>query len=162
VDQGDDVRVVTDGSGSVLERTAWDPFGEPVGGAARSVTRLGFHGRYTDPDGMQVLPGRVYDPATGQFLSLDPAVIRTRQPYAFARGDPLTYRDVSGAEAEPISIADISALVTTQITRGASYDEATSIRAQQQFYDAFLGAAQRYILPVDPHGILPFGPLAEP
>jgi hypothetical protein len=37
-----------------------------------------------------------YDPATGQFLSVDPAVDATGQPYAYAGDDPVNRTDPSG------------------------------------------------------------------
>jgi hypothetical protein len=40
--------------------------------------------------------GRYYDPATGQFLSVDPMVQRTQQAYAYAGDDPLNGKDPTG------------------------------------------------------------------
>jgi uncharacterized protein RhaS with RHS repeats len=42
------------------------------------------------------LPYRYYDPATGQFLSVDPLVDETGTPYAYAGGDPVKQTDPSG------------------------------------------------------------------
>jgi RHS repeat-associated protein len=39
---------------------------------------------------------RYYDPATGQFLSVDPDVAVTGQPYAYAGADPVNESDPSG------------------------------------------------------------------
>jgi len=39
---------------------------------------------------------RYYDPATGQFLSVDPDVAQTDQPYAYTEGDPVNETDPSG------------------------------------------------------------------
>jgi hypothetical protein len=39
---------------------------------------------------------RYYDPATGQFLSVDPAVDRTEAPYAYVNGDPVDGIDPLG------------------------------------------------------------------
>jgi RHS repeat-associated protein len=39
---------------------------------------------------------RYYDPSTGQFLSVDPAVAQTGQPYAFTGDDPLNGMDPLG------------------------------------------------------------------
>jgi hypothetical protein len=43
-----------------------------------------------------VLVHRYYDPSTGQFLSVDPAVTITEQPYAYTGGDPVNGRDPAG------------------------------------------------------------------
>jgi hypothetical protein len=40
--------------------------------------------------------GRYYDPATDQFLSVDPLVAETGQPYAFTEDDPLNATDPTG------------------------------------------------------------------
>lgn len=39
---------------------------------------------------------RYYDPATDQFLSVDPAVTQTNQPYVFTNDDPLNSTDPLG------------------------------------------------------------------
>ena len=40
--------------------------------------------------------GRYYDPATGQFLSVDPLVEETGEPYTYAEDDPISELDPSG------------------------------------------------------------------
>ncbi len=39
---------------------------------------------------------RYYDPSTGQFLTVDPAVSATREPYGYVGGDPLNLADPRG------------------------------------------------------------------
>jgi len=43
---------------------------------------------------------RYYDPSTGQFLSVDPLVDLTGQPYAYTGGDPVNATDPSGLDEE--------------------------------------------------------------
>ena len=43
-----------------------------------------------------VVVGRYYDPQTGQFLSVDPAVQQTSEAYLYARDDPVNARDTNG------------------------------------------------------------------
>jgi hypothetical protein len=56
---------------------------------------------------------RYYDPATGQFVSVDPMVNETNQPYAYAGDDPVNGVDpsrlfpVSTPEDDSLSIDDI-------------------------------------------------------
>ena len=40
--------------------------------------------------------GRYYDPETGQFLTVDPLVDQTGQPYAYIKGNPVNLMDPSG------------------------------------------------------------------
>jgi RHS repeat-associated protein len=61
------------------------------------VSRIGFAGSWTDPaSGLLYLRARDYDPVTGQFLLIDPAVASTGQPYAYAGNSPLLHTDPSG------------------------------------------------------------------
>lgn len=39
---------------------------------------------------------RYYDPATGQFLSVDPDVAETGQPYSYGEDDPVNSKDITG------------------------------------------------------------------
>jgi RHS repeat-associated protein len=57
---------------------------------------FGFQGAYTDPNGFLYLIDRYYDPVTDQFLSVDPDVADSGQPYAFTGDDPLNGTDPLG------------------------------------------------------------------
>jgi RHS repeat-associated protein len=60
-------------------------------------TPIGYAGAYTDSEtGLLYLINRYYDPATGQFLTLDPDVATTHQPYVYADDDPENEVDPSG------------------------------------------------------------------
>jgi RHS repeat-associated protein len=84
------------GSGSTLVETLkYSTFGvSTVTGS--SVSAFGFQGAYTDSDGLLYLIDRYYDPSTDQFLSVDPFVTQTGQPYAFTGNDPLNATDPDG------------------------------------------------------------------
>lgn len=55
-----------------------------------------FQAVITGTDEFWSLVNRYYDPATDQFLSVDPAVADTGQPYAFTGDDPLNVTDPLG------------------------------------------------------------------
>ena len=58
---------------------------------------IGYSGNWTDPDtGLIYLRARDYDPATAQFMTVDPQVDSTHQPYAYVANDPLGSADPSG------------------------------------------------------------------
>jgi RHS repeat-associated protein len=64
-----------------------------------ATTALGYDGQYTDGDtGLIYLRARYYDPSTGQFLNVDPAVEATLSPYTYAQDDPLSKTDPTGKE----------------------------------------------------------------
>jgi len=51
---------------------------------------------YADPDGLIYLLNRYYQPSSGQFISVDPAIAQTQQPYEYASGDPVLNSDPTG------------------------------------------------------------------
>jgi hypothetical protein len=63
---------------------------EPKQTRSRDVSAPGVH---QDPP---LAVGRYYDPTTGQFLSVDPLVDRTGQPYAYVGGNPVNALDPTG------------------------------------------------------------------
>ena len=91
--------------GTVAATASYTPYGAPLSaGGATAATPFGFSGEYTDPSGLVYLRARYYDPATGQFLSVDPLVDDTRAPYGYAAGDPLDTTDPTGlCNGNPLS-----------------------------------------------------------
>jgi RHS repeat-associated protein len=51
---------------------------------------------HTHPPGPVYLIGRYYDPQTGQFLSVDPAVEQTLEAYLYAGDYPVNSSDPNG------------------------------------------------------------------
>jgi RHS repeat-associated protein len=91
------VRGAVNSSGTLTGTTAYDAWGNPeTAGGLTAATPFGYAGGYTDPTGLIYLINRYYDPATGQFISIDPVVSQTLQPYAYANGNPVTGTDPTG------------------------------------------------------------------
>jgi len=65
------------------ELAAYSAYGVQTIQSGSDVTPFGFQGSYADPSGLIYLINRYYDPSTDQFLSVDPDVAETGQPYAF-------------------------------------------------------------------------------
>jgi RHS repeat-associated protein len=104
-DQQGSTRLITGEKGETLGSYAYTPYGTTQEHTGTTTTQLGYDGQYTTPDtGLIYLRARVYDPNTAQFLTVDPAVEVTHQPYAYAKGNPLTYTDRGGFSAEEIEI----------------------------------------------------------
>jgi RHS repeat-associated protein len=91
------VRGVMNSSGVLTGTSSYDAWGNPqTTGGLTAATPFGYAGGYTDPDGLIYLVNRYYDPATGQFTSIDPDVSQTLQPYAYAAGNPVSNTDPTG------------------------------------------------------------------
>ncbi len=75
----------------------YNAYGAPVGHTGPNTTPIGFAGGYTDQiSGLVYLVHRYYDPKTGEFLSVDPDVATTHQPYDYAGDDPVNEKDPTG------------------------------------------------------------------
>jgi RHS repeat-associated protein len=92
------VRGTVNSSGTLTSTTSYDAWGFPLSAdGLTGATPFGYGGGYTDPDGPIYLINRYYDPGTGQFLSVDPDLSETQQPYSYASGDPVNDTDPSGS-----------------------------------------------------------------
>lgn len=104
------VIALTDGTGVVLERLSYDPWGKRrnLDGTDAPDTlvevtdRTGFTGQEAmDPVNLVHMNGRLYDPITARMLSADPTVPEMTNPqalnrYAYVLNNPLGYSDPSG------------------------------------------------------------------
>ena len=78
-------------SGTLTGTTSYDAWGNPqTSGGLTATTPFGYAGGYTDPNGLIYLINRYYDPATGQFISVDPDLSQTHQPYAYTDDNPVS------------------------------------------------------------------------
>jgi RHS repeat-associated protein len=95
-DQQGSTRLITGSTGTVEGKCSYSAYGTPTCEGA-ATTPLGYDAQYTSTDtGLIYMRTREYDPATAQFLSVDPLVATTRAPYSYADDNPLRYRDRSG------------------------------------------------------------------
>ena len=68
------ISVVTDQTGQVIARYAFDPWGKRTLAAGSNATIHGFTGHEHLEDGLIHMNGRVYDPVLARFLSADPHI----------------------------------------------------------------------------------------
>jgi RHS repeat-associated protein len=95
-DQQGSTRLLTSSSGEVVGKCSYGAYGSP-GCEGSEKTPLGYDGQYTNADtGLVYLRAREYDPATGQFMSVDPLEAITGAPYSYAGDDPLNAGDATG------------------------------------------------------------------
>ena len=98
-DQLGSTRLLTNASGASVGTYTYTPYGTVASHTGSVSTNLGFAGQFTDNEsGLEYLRARYYDPATGQFLSVDPSILATSSPYAYGNNSPLNFGDRSGAK----------------------------------------------------------------
>lgn len=91
------IRLITNATGAVTATNEYDPFGNRTGHTGTSDSQIGYTGNWTDPaTDLVYLRARDYDPTTAQFLTIDPLVDQTHQPYAYVANNPLNATDPSG------------------------------------------------------------------
>lgn len=99
-DQLASTRLITDSSGIAQATYTYDPFGTIVASTGMITNPFRYAGQYQDSpateSGFYYLRARYYDPTTAQFLSRDPIVSITRQPYQYDRNSPVNGSDPDG------------------------------------------------------------------
>ncbi|OYV63951.1 MAG: hypothetical protein B7X07_07545 [Actinobacteria bacterium 21-64-8] len=79
------VRGAVSASGGLDATATYDAWGNVVGSSGLTTySAVGFDGALRDETGLTYLVHRYYDPALGQFSSVDPAILMTLSPLAFA------------------------------------------------------------------------------
>jgi RHS repeat-associated protein len=96
-DQQGSTRLLTNTKGEVEGSYAYSPYGELIARTGTATTPLLYDGQYTDADtGLIYLRARSYDPSTAQFVSIDPDLETTHEPYAYTGDNPLNRSDLTG------------------------------------------------------------------
>jgi len=96
-DQLGSTRALTDAGGRPVVTYAYDPYGSATPSGTEVLNPFQFAGQYTDVQtGLIYMRARWYDPATGQFISRDPRVSESGQPYAYANNSPHNFTDPTG------------------------------------------------------------------
>jgi RHS repeat-associated protein len=114
-DQLGSTRALTNSSGSVTATFSYDPWGNLIGSTGSATTPFMYAGQYYDTTtGLYYLQARYYDPANGQFLSVDPAVSATESPYGYVNNNPTNATDPNGAWCVNLGIAHIGTSCPTK------------------------------------------------
>lgn len=91
------VRLITNSTGLLVGANDYSPYGAVTVHTGTASSNFGYATAWSDPDtNIDYLRARDYDPVTGQFLQVDPAVDSTHEPYAYVAGDPLALTDPTG------------------------------------------------------------------
>jgi RHS repeat-associated protein len=95
-DQAGSTRLLTGSTGTVTGKCTYGAYGTPTC-EGTATTPLGFDGQYTSTDtGLIYMRARTYDPTTAQFLTVDPFVALTGEPYSYVADNPLNQADPTG------------------------------------------------------------------
>jgi RHS repeat-associated protein len=90
-------RTLTDTTGTVTAEYAYDPYGKTLVATGTGTTPIRYTGAYLDPtSNLYYLINRYYNPTDGQFLTLDPALTTTGQPYTYTNDNPVNRTDSVG------------------------------------------------------------------
>jgi RHS repeat-associated protein len=125
-DQLGSTRVLTDSTGATVATYTYDDYGRLSASTGSPANPFGYSGQYTDAEsGLQYLRARYYEPATGQFLSRDPAMASTRDVYGYAARSPFGYVDPTGTNWGPIptswdDVKDDASIIINQAPEAAT------------------------------------------
>ena len=144
---------ISDENGIVLERLAYEPFGnrrfpsgltDPNNTIVADQTHRGFT-NHEQFDGLDIIHmnGRIYDPVIGRFLSADPYIqapgnLQSYNRYSYTLNNPLFYTDPTGYKSKWVKFRDNftknDAVRTVVIAVAAYYTGGWA-------YNAYMGAA---------------------
>ncbi|MGN6372084.1 MAG: RHS repeat domain-containing protein [Solirubrobacteraceae bacterium] len=100
-DQQDSTRLLTNNTGETKGAYTYNPYGTTLEHTGTATTPLQYDGQYTNTDsGLIYLRARTYDANTAQFLTDDPILRVTGEPYTYAADNPLTTSDPTGTCAK--------------------------------------------------------------
>jgi RHS repeat-associated protein len=115
-DQQGSTVLITGGTATEQARYTYDAYGNLLTNDNPSlVNNILYDGQYQDSEsGMLYLRARYYDPAIAQFISRDPAVAQTREPYGYVRDSPLNESDPTG-ECAPWCVVVIILIISAGV-----------------------------------------------
>ena len=155
-DQLGSISAITDESGAVVERLAYDPWGkrrnitsnpglpDTLDAIVGQRTDRGYtEHEHLDEIGVIHMNGRIYDPLVGRFMSADPFIqspddLQSYNRYSYVMNNPLARTDPSGyfslrrlfkAAAVVVVAVYVPSLVTTYISNSAGVAAASSAMA---------------------------------
>jgi RHS repeat-associated protein len=118
VDELGSTRLLTDGSGNVTDKYAYDAYGsllshDAYAGSVQQpygyVGQLGYYTHYQEPEfGLLQLGVRFYDPEVGRFGQRDPLQHTASSPYPYVEGQVLRRADPSGRLGIQIAVGVIA------------------------------------------------------
>ncbi len=163
-DQQGSTRLLTNHEGKETGAYTYTSYGKILEHTGTATTPLEYDGQYiTENTELIYLRARTYDPTTGQFLSIDPALKTTSEPYAYTSDNPENTTDPGGqcdALVELITVVKFIVLLKYGVL-GALPDEVVEVC----YVGWFAGAPKLGIIPplftICDKGIGPFRPFDQ-
>jgi RHS repeat-associated protein len=93
--------LVTDAGGTVIRKQAYKPYGEDRFVSGSFAPKYQFNFKEKEASGFYDYGARLYNPATGRWLSTDDFATDGLNRYAYVSNNPLRYTDPTGHEQEP-------------------------------------------------------------
>jgi len=139
VDQLGSTRALSNSSAVVDQSYSYDPYGNVTSSSGSIVNPLQYAGQYQDAEsGLIYLRARYFDPSTGGFIARDPAIVRTQQPYAYVRNDPLDGKDPTGlCDWNPFSSQSCEGVIARGLSELPGAVAADAQQGQQNFVKNF-------------------------
>jgi RHS repeat-associated protein len=124
------VLATADAAGNIISSTDYRPFGSQALGTPSQGP--GYAGHVDDPDsGLIYMQARYYDPASGRFLSVDPA---TSEP-----GEALAFNRFAYANNNPVSNIDPDGRQSVPLEAYSRYWPGSEAEKQQNFINGMAG-----------------------
>jgi RHS repeat-associated protein len=116
-DQQGSTRLLTGSTGKTEATYTYSPYGTITEKTGAATTPLLYDGQYTtNPDTsaeLIYLHARTYDPKTAEFLSIDPALETTGEPYTYTKDNPPNAADPSGLETWGYCFGNVGSYTVT-------------------------------------------------
>ncbi len=104
--RGSTTMTIKRGTTSITEQQWYTAHGTTRGVNTITSTNRGYIGQETDTSGLNYLHNRYHDPTLGIFITVDPLVAKTGEPYLYASGNPTSLSDPSGLDPDDRGICD--------------------------------------------------------
>jgi RHS repeat-associated protein len=136
--------------GTDIESITYGPYGNLVQTGNGTIPPLGYDAQYTTnpntTDELIYLRARTYDPNTAQFLTNDPALEETGEPYAYTTDNQLNLADPTGlcrnAPAGPCTPLELIAVAGKQAALAVYI---ASLQTAERLVDVYLSEVQEKI-----------------